>query len=634
MSDAIKHECGIAAIRLLKPYSYYVEKYGTPVYGLNKLHLLMEKQHNRGQDGVGVAAVKLDVPAGDRFISRYRSNSTQPIKDVFQKIFSKFELIQQSNPDLLKDPEWLKKNVSFTGELLLGHLRYGTHGNNNIEACHPFLRQNNWKTRNLILAGNFNMTNVDDLFQQLVEIGQHPKEKSDTVTVLEKVGHFLDDEIENLYIKHKQSGASKKEATEMIADTIDIKRILERSAKDFDGGYVLAGLLGHGDSFVLRDPGGIRPAFYYRDEEIVVVASERPAIQTAFNLKYDQIQEIKPGHALIIRKNGDVSEELCREPIKKAAKCSFERIYFSRGNDKDIYQERKNLGKLITPKILEAIDYDIEHAVFSFIPNTAETSFYGLIDGLNEYSSKIQAKKIKALGNNFDDQSLEKILSIKPRLEKMIVKDAKLRTFITNDSNRDDLVAHVYDITYGQIKRGVDTLVLIDDSIVRGTTLKQSILRIVDRLGPKKVVIVSSAPQIRFPDCYGIDMSKLKDFIAFRAAIELLEDQNKEHVIEEVYHACKEQLSLPIEKVKNVVNRIFEPFTDEDISNKIAQMLRPKDMKAELNIIYQNIDDLHKACPNHTGDWYFTGDFPTSGGNKVVCKSFINFYEKSDARAY
>lgn len=626
--------CGIAFIRLKKPLDYYVEKYGTPTYGLTKLHMLMEKQLNRGQDGAGVATIKLDTPPGRRFISRYRSNDNEPVKDIFNRIYGKFQFLQENQPDLLKNVDWLKENVSFTGELLLGHLRYGTHGGNSIERCHPFLRQNNWKNRSLIVAGNFNMTNVDELFNQLVEIGQHPKEKSDTVTVLEKIGHFLDEENERLYQDLKQQGHSKQEITELISEErIDIKRILQRSAKDFDGGYCLVGMVGNGDAFILRDPNGIRPGYWYEDDEVVVAASERAPLQTTFNLKWDQITEIKPGHAIIVRKNGSTQEVLCREP-ENNARCSFERIYFSKGNDKDIYSERKQMGNKLAPRLLDAIDYDLDNAVFSWIPNTAETSYFGLVKGMEKIVRERQFKKLIASGKEINEEDLKHLLSITPRGEKIILKTAKLRTFITEDTNRDDLVATSYDVTYGEIKRGQDTLVLLDDSIVRGTTLKQSILRIADRLGPKKVVVVSAAPQIRYADCYGIDMSKLKDFIAFRAAIELLHDRNLEHIIDEVYDKCKAQENAPKEECVNYVKEIYAPFTDEEISAKISQMLKPADMNADVEIIYQSVDDLHMCCPKNKGDWYFTGDFPTPGGNKVVSKSFINFYEKSDARAY
>ncbi len=633
MSDQIKHECGIAFIRLRKPLQYYVDKYGTAAYGLNKLYLLMEKQHNRGQDGAGVANIKLDVSPGDRYISRVRSNSSQPIKEVFAKINEKLELIQKENPELLKDVDYLKKNAGFTGEVLLGHLRYGTFGRNSIENCHPFLRQNNWMTRNLVVAGNFNLTNVDELFNLLVDLGQHPKEQSDTVTVLEKIGHFLDMENQKLYKKFKSQGHSKLEISELIAKNMKVHRILRNAAEDWDGGYAMAGMIGHGDAFVLRDPSGIRPAFYYEDDEVVVVTSERPAIQTAFNIKIEEIKEIEPGHALIVKKDASILHKQIKEPLKKTA-CSFERIYFSRGSDFDIYQERKNLGKSICPEILKSINNDVKNSVFSFIPNTAETAFFGMSEGLNDYLNKVKEEKIKNLVAAGKMDEISEVLSMRPRIEKIAIKDAKLRTFITQDDSRNDLVTHVYDITYGSIIPKQDNLVVIDDSIVRGTTLKQSILRILDRLQPKKIVIVSSAPQIRYPDCYGIDMAKLGDFIAFQAAIALLKEQRKDSIIEEVYKKCKNQESLPKEEIKNFVKEIYEPFTAVEISNKISELLTPAGINAEVQIIYQTIKGLHAAIPNHKGDWYFTGNYPTPGGNRVVNKSFIYYYEGKDLRAY
>jgi amidophosphoribosyltransferase len=633
MSDQIKHECGVAFIRLRKPLQYYIEKYGTPTYGLDKLYLLMEKQHNRGQDGAGIATIKIDVPPGNRFISRYRSNSNQPIKDIFNKVYKKFEAVSEKNPALLKDAEWLKNNVAFTGEAMLGHLRYGTHGQNSIEACHPFLRQNNWMTRNCILAGNFNMTNVDELFKELVDIGQNPKEKSDTVTVLELIGQFLDEENDKLYYEYKDLGKSKREITELISKNLKVENILKPAAQKFDGGYVLTGLLGHGDAFVLRDPSGIRPAFYYMDDEVLVVASERPAIQTAFDLKIGDLKALDPGHAIISKKDGSVSITKCVEP-KERKECSFERIYFSRGSDFDIYNERKQLGKELTKTVLEKVDNDIENTVFSYIPNTAETAFFGLVKGIEKNIKEYQLKALSGKLGDISEEKLSKIINLKPRVEKLVIKDAKLRTFITQDLSRDDLVAHVYDITYGQINDHKDTLVLLDDSIVRGTTLKNSILKIVDRLKPKKVLIVSSAPQIRFPDCYGIDMSKLNDFIAFRAAIALLYDHDKEYIIDEVYDECLAQVSKPRKEVVNVVKKIYEPFSATEISNKIAEIIKPKGMSAEFEVVYQTIAALHKACPNHLGDWYFTGNYPTPGGNKVAVKSFINFFEKINERAY
>ena len=632
MSDAIKHECGIAMVRLLKPLQYYIDKYGTATYGLDKMYLLMEKQHNRGQDGAGIANIKFDVAPGERYISRYRSNDSQPIKDIFGKINNKFQQVYDYKPALLKDANWLKSNVAFTGELSLGHLRYGTFGGNSIEHCHPFLRQNNWMTKNLVVAGNFNLTNVDELFDILVEIGQHPKQKSDTVTVMEKIGHYLDEGNQALYDKFKAEGYPRKEISKLIAENLDLQKILQNSAVDWDGGYAMAGLLGHGDAFVLRDPSGIRPAFWYQDDEVVVVTSERPVIQTAFDVPIDNIKEITPGHALIIRKNGEVAEKMVREPLPKTA-CSFERIYFSRGSDKDIYTERKQLGRNVVPQVLTAIDNDLKNSVFSFIPNTAEISFYGLMKGMQEKLNDIKLKKIKALGENPSDEAMQEVLALRNRIEKIAIKDAKLRTFITQDNSRDDLVTHVYDITYGSVYP-TDNLVIIDDSIVRGTTLKQSILRILDRLNPKKIVVVSSAPQIRYLDCYGIDMAKLGDFIAFQAAIALLKEQSKQNLIDEVYQKCKAQEGLPKEEIQNHVKDIYAPYTAEEISRKISELLTPENMTAEVEIVYQSIEGLHHACPNHKGDWYFTGNFPTPGGNKVINRAFIYYYEGINKRAY
>jgi amidophosphoribosyltransferase len=633
MSDAIQHECGIALLRLKKDLSFYLEKYGTAFYGLNKMQLLMEKQHNRGQDGAGIANIKLDMQPGERYISRARSIDTNPIQDLFGQIGSRFNQLASEAPEKLKDVAYLKKHAGFTGELFLGHLRYGTFGRNSIESCHPFLRQNNWMTRNLVLAGNFNLTNVDELFDSLLAIGQHPKEKSDTVTVLEKIGHFLDVENDRLYAKFKSEGFSKPEISTKISEHLDLVSVLQKSANKWDGGYVMAGLIGHGDAFVLRDPAGIRPAFYYEDEEVVVVASERPVIQTVFNLKEHQVKELEPGSALLIPKHGQVSEKeiLPQLTIKK---CSFERIYFSRGSDADIYKERKNLGRNIVPQVIDAIQGDIEHTVFSFIPNTAEVSFYGMMKGVEDYHNLEKANAILALGANPSSESITQIIEGRARIEKIAIKDAKLRTFITQDDSRDDLVTHVYDITYGCIVPHRDNIVVIDDSIVRGTTLKKSILRMLSRLEPKRIVIVSSAPQIRFPDCYGIDMAKMGDFIAFEAAISLLKERNLDHIIEEVYQACLNQLSVPKEEVKNEVKRIYEPFTDQEISDRIALLLRPAEVKSEVTIVFQTVDNLHKACPGHTGDWYFTGDYPTPGGNKVVNKSFINWKENRNERAY
>lgn len=631
MSEAIKHECGIALIRLRKPLQYYIDKYGTPMYGLNKLYLLMEKQHNRGQDGAGVATIKFDVPPGTRYISRYRSTSPTAIKEIFGKINDKFSSVHNKHPERLQDAEWMKKHVAFTGELLLGHLRYGTYGGNSIENCHPFLRQNNWITRNLVVAGNFNLTNVDELFHHLVELGQHPKEKADTVTVMEKIGHFLDREVENIFHRYKDLGHTNEEITHLIAKDLDIQKILKDASKKWDGGYAMAGMLGHGDAFVLRDPNGIRPAHWYQDDEVVVVTSERPQIMTAFNVPADSIKEVTPGHALIIRKNGEVFEKQVRTP-KPRKSCSFERIYFSRGNDQDIYQERKNLGRQLTPSVLKAIDYDMKNSVFSFIPNTAELAFNGLVEGLHHYLNTIKRHKILTM-ENVADPELSEILNMQPRIEKIALKDAKLRTFITNDNKRDDMVAHVYDTTYGVVKPG-DNLVVLDDSIVRGTTLKQSIIKILDRLGPKKIVIVSSAPQIRYLDCYGIDMARMGDFIAFQAAIELIRENNMEDLLDEVYAKAKEQEGLAADKIVNAVKEIYQPFSADDISKKISQLLTPAGTKAEVEILYQSIEGLHNAVPGHTGDWYFSGNYPTWGGNKVVNRAFIYYMEGKNVRAY
>lgn len=633
MSDPIKHECGIALLRLKKPLQFYLEKYGTAFYGLSKLHLLMEKQINRGQDGAGVANIKFDMQPGERYISRYRSIDSKPIQDIFDHINGRFKQIEEDDPSKLKDVEFLKKHAGFTGELFLGHLRYGTFGRNSIENCHPFLRQNNWITRNLAVAGNFNLTNVDELFDVLLKVGQHPKEMSDTVTVLEKIGHFLDEENDAMVRELSDKGMTNSEIYAQIARDLNIEKILKKASSDWDGGYAMAGLFGHGDAFVLRDPSGIRPAFWYEDDEICVVASERPVIQTAFRLKYDEVKELTPGNALIIKKSGDVREVQINEP-KEMKSCSFERIYFSRGNDYDIYSERKRLGDLVVKQVLKSVDYDLDNSVFSFIPNTAETSFYGMIKGLEDYLNEKKFNEIVALGPNATPEQLKDIIYQRARVEKIAIKDAKLRTFITQDDARDDLVAHVYDITYGSVKRGKDNLVVIDDSIVRGTTLKQSILRILDRLDPVKIVVVSSAPQIRYPDCYGIDMAKMGDFIAFTAAIELLRERGMASVIDEVYQKCKAQEMLPKEQIKNYVKEIYAPFTAEEISAKVAELLTPPTIKAKVEIVYQTIENLHEACPNHLGDWYFTGNYPTPGGNKVVNRAFINFVEGKNERAY
>ena len=632
MSDALKHECGIALIRLKKPLEYYKQKYGTAFYGVNKMYLMMEKQHNRGQDGAGFASIKLDTKPGERYISRVRSIAQQPIQDIFAQINERI------NDDLTKHPEYQndvaaqKKNIPYIGELLLGHVRYGTFGKNSVESVHPFLRQNNWMHRNLIVAGNFNMTNVRELFSNLVRLGQHPKEKADTITIMEKIGHFLDDAVSKIYKKLKKEGYSKAECSPLIAERLNVAKILRKAAKNWDGGYAMAGLLGHGDSFVLRDPAGIRPAYYYEDDEVVVVASERPVIQTVFNVNFDDVKELDPGCAIITKKSGEVSIQQILEPLERKA-CSFERIYFSRGSDAEIYEERKELGRLLMPKVLEAIDGDTKNSVFSFIPNTAETSFFGMIDTVEEHLNKRKTQAIIDGEGKLSKQEVTDILSERPRIEKIAIKDVKLRTFITEDSSRDDLVAHVYDVTYGVIKP-TDNLVIIDDSIVRGTTLKKSIIKMMDRLQPKKIVVVSSAPQIRYPDCYGIDMANLESLVAFRAALELLKDTNNYDIVEDVYHKCKAQVDLKDKDVKNFVKDIYTNFTDEQLSDKISELLSDDDVNAEVKIIFQPVENLHKACPKNLGDWYFTGNYPTVGGNRVVNRAFINFYEGNKERAY
>ena len=631
MSDPIKHECGIAFVRLRKPLEYYVEKYGTAFYGLNKMYLLMEKQRNRGQDGAGLANIKLNMAPGTRYISRYRSVDTNSIGDIFGKVQKRIAEGIAGDASRLSDVPWLKENLPFTGEVFLGHFRYGTYGGNSIEACHPFLRQNNWPTRNLIVAGNFNMTNVDELFNELVELGQHPKEKADTVTIMEKIGHFLDEANDDLYYELKAEGYSKKAATAEIANRLDLADILRRASKKWDGGYAMAGMTGHGDSFVLRDPAGIRPAYYYYDDEIVVVASERPVIQSALNLKSEQITELPPGNALIVKHHGEVSIDEIKTPTAFKA-CSFERIYFSRGNDKDIYNERIELGRRLIPRIVDLVDGEVEDTVFSFIPNTAEVSFYGMVKGMEDHFNGLKYDRITALENPTNEQ-LKAILDLRPRVEKVAWKDVKLRTFITEDSSRDELVSHVYDITHGSVKP-TDHLVAIDDSIVRGTTLKQSILRIFDRLSPKHIVIASSAPQIRYPDCYGIDMARMGDFVAFRAAIALLKERGLEGLIQEVYEKCKAQIHLADDEVQNFVKEIYQPFEAQEISDKIAELLTPPEVNAKVSVLYQTIEDLHLSCPNHPGDWYFTGNYPTPGGNRVVNKSFMYYVEGRTERAY
>ena len=630
MSDAIKHECGIALIRLRKDYQYYINKYNTPLYGLNKLYLMMEKQVNRGQDGAGVANIKIDVSPGHRYISRYRSIEQNAVPDIFRKIHKKFQKAFKGNKDKLRDAQWIQENIAFSGEVLLGHLRYGTHGQNEIENCHPMLRQSNWRSRNLVMAGNFNMTNVDELFDKLVSLGQHPKEKVDTVTVMEKIGHFLDEENQRQF-EYFRGEFQNPELSNIIEENIDLQRVLQRSCRDFDGGYAMAGLTGYGASFVARDPAGIRPAFYYADDEVVVVASEKQAIKTSFNCNYDEIKEIKPGYALIVDKRGNYSEKQFIEPIERKS-CSFERIYFSRASDPDIYTERKQLGRLVIPQVLQEVDYDLKNTVFSYIPNTAETAFLGMIEGLEDHLAKERKKAI--LEGILFEKDLDDLLTFRPRVEKLISKDVKLRTFITNDADRNDMVAHVYDTTFEVIKKGTDNVVLIDDSIVRGTTLERSIVSLLDKLGPKRIVIVSSAPQIRYPDCYGIDMSRMKEFVAFRAAYQLLIERNMDDVLEETLGRCLAAIEMGTATEENYVKAIYEPFTVEEISEKIAELVKPKNLKAELAIVYQTVENLNKACPNDTGDWYFTGNYPTPGGNKVVNTAFVNFMKGVEIRAY
>ncbi len=633
MSEMIKHECGIGLLRLCKPLEYYQEKYGTWMYGLQKLYLLMEKQHNRGQDGAGIASLKLNLTPGHKYLFKNRSNSPNPLKRVFDKVYRGFKEYQTCYPELMNDPRWVKENLPFAGELFIGHLRYGTYGNYDISFVHPVTRENNWKSRNLVLAGNFNLTNVDELFDILVDLGQTPKNYSDTVTILENVGHYLDEENQELFRHYKDKGLQHKEISSLIEENLDLAKVLSRASKKWDGGYVIAGMVGHGDGFVVRDPWGIRPGFYYYDDEVVVVASERPVIQTTMNVPVNSIREIPPGCAFIVKKSGEINIETVREP-QEIKSCSFERIYFSRGSDRDIYAERKKLGELLTPPILDAVDHDVENTVFSFIPNTAETAFLGMTAGVEDYLTRIKKEKILALGNRLTEEELNEIMALKPRVEKVAVKDVKLRTFIAEDKGRDDLVGHVYDITWNSVREGSDNLVIIDDSIVRGTTLKYSIIRILDRLNPKRIIVVSSSPQIRYPDCYGIDMAKLGDFIAFRAAIELLKETGQESVIDAVYQKAKEQENLPKENIINCVRDIYAPFSADEISEKIAGMLKTPEIKADIRIVYQSIENLHTACPDHLGDWYFTGSYPTPGGNKVVITSFINFMEGKDQRAY
>ena len=632
MSDAIKHECGIAHIRLLKPLEYYKKKYGTAFYGINKMYLIMEKQHNRGQDGAGFASIKLDMNPGQRYISRVRSVAQQPIQDIFAQVNQRINAVLEANPEIREDINKNKHMFPYLGEVMLGHVRYGTFGKNSVESVHPFLRQNNWMHRNLILAGNFNMTNVRQLFDNLVEIGQHPKDYTDTITIMEKIGHFLDDAVAKLYKKLKKEGYNKMQCSSLIAERLNLKKILKRAAKNWDGGYAMAGMIGHGDSFVFRDPAGIRPAYYYKDDEVIVVASERPVIQTVFNVNFDSVRELPPGSAIITKKSGVISIDQILPPVERKA-CSFERIYFSRGSDAEIYRERKLLGKLIVPEVLKTVDFDIKNTVFSFIPNTAETSFLGMIETVDAYLNQRKTKEILEGMRSLSAEKVTQILSVHTRVEKIAIKDVKLRTFITEDSSRDDLVAHVYDVTYGVIKPE-DNLVIIDDSIVRGTTLKKSILKMMDRLSPKRIVVVSSAPQIRYPDCYGIDMANLEGLVAFRAALSLIKDAGKSKLIDTVYAKCKSQQYLKDSEVQNFVKEIYAPFSAEQISDKIAELLSAEGINAEVKIIFQTIENLHRACPKNLGDWYFTGNYPTDGGNRVVNQAFINFYEGNNQRAY
>ena len=622
MSDQINHECGIALIRLLKPLEFYQKKYGTINYGVNKMYLMMEKQHNRGQDGAGFASVKLEAKPGERYIHRKRSAGKQPIQEIFQEINNEiFRHISKNKND----------KAPYLGQLMLGHVRYGTFGKNNIESVHPFLRQNNWKHRNLIVAGNFNMTNNQELFDNLVKLGQHPKDKADGITVMEKIGHFLDDAVSKIYRKLKKEGVTKMKASALIEKRLNVSKILKKASKDWDGGYAMGGLIGHGDAFFLRDPAGIRPAYYFKNDEVVVVASERPVIQTVFNVNFKDVKELDPGKSIIIKKSGEFSTEQVLEPTEKKS-CSFERIYFSRGSDAEIYNERKTLGKLLFPKILERLKGDLINTVFSYIPNTAETSFYGLVQEVQDYMHNQAIREIVDNKEKITSQRLDQLLSNKPRIEKVAIKDAKLRTFIADDINRDELVAHVYDITYGSIRK-TDNLVIIDDSIVRGTTLQKSILKILDRLNPKKIIVVSSAPQIRYPDCYGIDMARMEDFIAFRAVLELIKD-NKKELLKKTYKDCLEELKRPLNKMENKVKAVYNDFSDDQISEKISSMLKEEGINAEINVIFQTVQHLHKACPENLGDWYFTGNYPTPGGNKVVNQAFVNFFEGVNKRAY
>ncbi len=632
MSDPIKHECGIALIRLRKPLDYYIEKYRTPLYGIQKLHLLMLKQRNRGQDGAGIATLKIGVPPGMKYVDRKRQDGPQSIQNIFEEVYGTFKGVSEKK---MRNGEWLKHHLPYMGEVLLGHLRYGTHGKNSRKNCHPFIRKNNWISRNLVVAGNFNLTNVDELFEQLVSLGQSPVELTDTVTVMEKIGHFLDDEVQRLFTWYKPDGYTNQEINDLIFDNLDIQRLLRRATKNFDGGYVICGLIGHGDAFVVRDPSGIRPAFYYEDEEVAVVTSERPALQTGFGVHISRVEELPPGHAFIVKRNGEVHIKQVREPAPRAA-CSFERIYFSRGTDRDIYLERKQLGEQLVEPVLQAVKYDFKNTVFSFVPNTAESAFLGFLQGVEKRLNELKAREIKKLceEGKLKPKKLQKVLSLTPRVEKIVLKDEKLRTFISADNGRGTMVSHAYDVTYGIVRNDKDTLVLLDDSIVRGTTLRNSLIGIVARLRPKKIIIVSSAPQIRYPDCYGIDMSKMKDFVAFKALVALLKEHDKEHLLEETYRCAKKQMEKPKEEMVNVVKRLYAEFSEEEISAKIAEIVTPEDIKPKVEVIYQTLEGLHRACPEHRGDWYFSGDYPTPGGNKVANQAFINFMEKRDVRAY
>jgi len=633
MSDSIKHECGIALLRLRKPVDYYIARYGSWDYGLKKMYLMMEKQHNRGQDGAGIAGIKLNVSPGNRYIFRQRSNRSNAIQEIFGLIYEDINNILGSGRKNSLNPVFIKNNIPFACDVYLGHLRYGTYGNYNIDYVHPVSRENNWKSRNLVMAGNFNLTNVGEIFKSLVDLGQNPVDFSDTVTILENVGHRLDEENERLFRHFKEQGFTKKEISPLIEENLDLATVLTKASRNWDGGYAMAGMVGHGDAFVMRDPAGIRPAFYYIDDEVVVVASERPVIQTIFNIRTDRVTELPPAHALIIKASGDTSVVRIREDAE-LRKCSFERIYFSRGTDKTIYRERKKLGELLTETVLRAVDYDLDNTVFSYIPNTAESAFYGLIKGVEDYINNTKVSKILEKGRSLSNEELQKIINERPRVEKIAVKDVKLRTFITEDNARDDLVGHIYDVTYGVIRRGKDNLVVIDDSIVRGTTLKQSIIRILDRLDPKKIIIVSSSPQIRYPDCYGIDMAKLGDFIAFRAAIELLKERGMEAEIKRIYEEAKKELLKPIGEIRNLVRDIYKPFCPDEIADKISSMLKTEEINTGIMVVFQSVEGLHQACPEHKGDWYFTGNYPTPGGNKVANQSFINYYEGRNERAY